>query len=120
MKIIVTSTGDTLDAAVDERFGRARAFFLWDTETREGQGIDNTQNLNAMQGAGIQAAQQVADLGAQCVITGQCGPKAFRTLQAAGIAVYTGASGSVGAAIERFESGAWTATEAPTNQGHMA
>ena len=58
MKIAITTSGDSLDAAVDPRFGRAKAFILYDTETDEWSVLDNAQNLNAAQGAGIQAAQR--------------------------------------------------------------
>jgi predicted Fe-Mo cluster-binding NifX family protein len=83
MKIIVTSEGPSLDSSVDPRFGRAKHFVLVDTETDAFSAHDNAQNLSAPQGAGIQAAQTVARLGAEAVLTGHVGPKAFTTLQAA-------------------------------------
>ena len=106
MKLIVTATGDTLEAAVDPRFGRAARFILYDTKTGAWEAVDNTQNLNALQGAGIQAAQAVARTGARAVITGDCGPKAFQTLHAAGIQVFAGAEGTVREAVAQFEAGA--------------
>ena len=63
MKVVVTSQGTNLDSAVDPRFGRAKYFVLVDTETVQTTAHDNTQNLNAPQGAGIQAAQAVFRLG---------------------------------------------------------
>lgn len=105
MKVIVTAAGESLGSAVDSRFGRAKKFILVDTETGEHEVIDNAQNLNAAQGAGIQAAQNVANLGAEVVLTGHCGPKAFRTLQAAGIRVFVGVEGTVAEAVERFGKG---------------
>jgi predicted Fe-Mo cluster-binding NifX family protein len=55
-------------------------------------------------GAGIQAAQTVANRGVEAVITGQIGPNAVRVLNSAGIAVYVGASGW-GQRSERVPSG---------------
>lgn len=118
MKIVVTSTGDSPDSKVDPRFGRAGAFMLFDTETGKYEPVDNTQNLNLAQGAGIQAAETVSRLGAECLITGHCGPKAFRTLTAAGIRIFTGADGTVAEAIEKFKSGALAASESPDVSGH--
>lgn len=118
MKIVVTARGEGLDAQVDERFGRAAHFVLFDTETHQVASTDNSQNLNAAQGAGIQAAENVARLGAGCLITGHCGPKAFRTLAAAGIKVYNGAKGTVGEALKAYEQGLLAEAAAPDVDGH--
>lgn len=106
MKIVVTAERSSLDASVDPRFGRAKYFLLVDTESLAFTTHDNQQNLNAVQGAGIQAAQTVANLGAEAVLTGHVGPKAFATLEAAGVAVYAGAAGTVRSAVEQFKAGA--------------
>ena len=118
MKIIVSASGEGLEAQVDPRFGRAAGFVLFDTQTREARNIDNRQSLNAAQGAGIQAAEAVSRLGAECLITGNCGPKAYRTLQAAGIKVYTGAAGTVGEAIAALEQGRLTPAGAANVEEH--
>ncbi len=119
MKIAITASGDTLDAPVDPRFGRAQAFIIYDTETEEWSPLDNAQNLNAAQGAGIQAAAAVADAGAEAVITGHCGPRAFATLSAADIAVYTGASGTVRDAIDALNAGQLEAANGATVRAHF-
>jgi len=59
MKLIITATGPALDDAVDPRFGRARYFVLVDDATGETTAHSNEVNLQAAQGAGIQAAQTV-------------------------------------------------------------
>ena len=105
MKIIVTSDGESMDSSVDQRFGRARYFILYDTETEEWSAHDNKQNLEAAQGSGIQAGQKVVELGAKAVITGHCGPKAFATLTAGEIDVYQEATGTVKEAIDAFQKG---------------
>jgi predicted Fe-Mo cluster-binding NifX family protein len=118
MKIAVSAAGQGLEAQVDPRFGRAAAFVLYDTESRTVQQVDNRQSLNAAQGAGIQAAETVARLGAACLLTGHCGPKAFRALQSASIRVYTGVSGTVGEAIAAFEQGRLALATAADVAGH--
>lgn len=118
MKIVVTSRGDGLEAQVDPRFGRTACFILYDTETKEAHNVDNRQSLNAPQGAGIQAAETISRLGAECLLTGHCGPKAFRTLTAAGIRVYTGAEGTVAESITAFEQGRFPPAAAADVESH--
>lgn len=118
MRIVVTAKGDNLEAEVDPRFGRAARFLLFDTQTRQLQCVDNQQSLNAAQGAGVQAAQTVSGLGADCLLTGHCGPKAFRALQAAGVQIYTGASGTVAEAIAALEQGRLRPASSADVEGH--
>jgi predicted Fe-Mo cluster-binding NifX family protein len=120
MKIVITSEGTSLECPIDPRFGRTKHFLLIDTDTGEFSAHDNAQNLNAIQGAGIQAAQTIARLGALAVLTGHVGPKAFTTLQAANIAIYTGVSGTAKQAIEQFKSGQLELAVKADVQGHWA
>ena len=105
MKVAVTSQGPELSSDVDPRFGRAKFFIVVDAETGDFSASDNSQNLNAAQGAGIQAGKNVVDLGVSAVVTGHIGPKAFATLKAGGVAVHTGATGTVADAFEQFKAG---------------
>jgi len=118
MKVVVTSIGGSADSEIDPRFGRAASFVLVDTENGEIKSIDNSAAMDAAQGAGIQAAETISQLGAQCLITGHCGPKAFRALQAAGVKVYTGASGTVAESIEQFNSNELQLLTGPDVGGH--
>ena len=120
MKVAVTSQGSDLNSQVDPRFGRAKNFIVVDTETDEFSVHDNTQNLNAAQGAGIQAGRTVVDLGVTAVITGNVGPKAFTTLQAGNVNVYSGASGTVKEAVEKFKAGQLQGAEKANVEGHWA
>lgn len=113
MKICVSSEGYTLDSKVDPRFGRCRTFIVIDTGTMAFEAVDNA-GTEASGGAGIQAGQLVASRGAKAVLTGNVGPNAFQTLQAAGIAIYTGVSGTVREAVEGFGKGRFRATGGPT------
>lgn len=120
MKVVITSQGDTLDAAVDARFGRAAFFVLADPETGESTAHPNTQNLHAPQGAGIQAAQHVVALGADWLLTGHCGPKAFRVLTAAGVRIGLHASGTVADTLARFKEGGFQPAATADVEGHWA
>ena len=102
MIIAVTSQGKNLKADVDPRFGRAKHFLLVDSESMRLEVVENRQNLNLPQGAGIQAAQNVASHQPEVVLTGNCGPKAFKTLRAAGIKVVVGVSGKIEDAVRSY------------------
>jgi predicted Fe-Mo cluster-binding NifX family protein len=105
MKLSVTSTGTELDADLDPRFGRAAYFIIADPETMAFEVVENNQNLNLPQGAGIQAGKTIIDNKVDVLITGHCGPKAFKVLQRAGVKVMTGAGGTVTDAIAQFNNG---------------
>ena len=102
MKIAITTSGNSLDSALDQRFGRAAAFLIYDLEQQSFTVIDNQQNLSAAQGAGIQAAETIANQEVDALLTGHCGPKAFRVLQAAGIKVYNTDAKTVQEALDLF------------------
>jgi len=104
MKIAVSATAPHLDADLDPRFGRCPYLLIIDTESMEFEAVENP-TLGAPGGAGIQAAQTVAETGAKAVITGNCGPNAYKALSAAGIEVAVGASGSVRQAVETYRQG---------------
>lgn len=118
MRVVVTAQGPQLDSPADPRFGRARYLVLVDTETGECSSVDNEINLNAPQGAGIQTGRRVVELKAQAVITGHAGPKAFSVLDAGGVAIYTGASGTVRQALEQFKGGTLQKAQSADVEGH--
>ncbi len=118
MKIAITASGASLEAAFNPRFGRAENFVLYDTETHEVSELSNTQNLNAAQGAGIQAAQNVAEAGVQAVVSGHFGPKAFRALEAAGVQMFTCEAKTVDDALMDFKRERLSSSDAPDVEGH--
>lgn len=88
MKIAITSYDKDLSGKVDLSFGRAKWFVVVDMESGSIEAHSNSQNVNAVQGAGIQAAQNIANLGVDVVLTGNVGPNAFKALKAAGIKIF--------------------------------
>jgi len=118
MKIAITTSGNDLNAPLDTRFGRAPKFLIYDLEAKTFEVVDNDQNLNAAQGAGIQSAQNIARLGAKALITGHCGPKAFRVLQAAKIKIYNTTASTVSEAIDQYRNGKLTEAASADVEGH--
>jgi len=105
MKIAVTSMGTDIDSEVDPRFGRAAYIIIVDSETFEFETLDNKENVNALKGAGIQAARMVSDKGADILLTGYCGPNAFKAMNAAKIRVANDAKGTVREAVQAYLDG---------------
>lgn len=118
MKIAISTSGNDLSAPLDPRFGRAARFIIYETETGAFETSGNEQNLNAAQGAGIQAAQNVASTGAAAVISGHFGPKAFRVLSASKIAVYPCTAATVQEALDLYAAGKLTAAQEADVEGH--
>jgi len=118
MKIAVTSVDGTLEGKVDERFGRSRKIIIYDPATKTHGVVDNTINMNAPQGAGIQSAEHIVKEGAHVVISGHLGPNAFRVLQAAGVAVYTASNMTVSEALRAFEEEKLIKLAGPDVNGH--
>ncbi|MDD5454147.1 MAG: NifB/NifX family molybdenum-iron cluster-binding protein [Candidatus Ratteibacteria bacterium] len=113
MKICITSQGNNLDSPIDPRFGRCKYFIIVDTDTLEFEAIENT-NETLTGGAGIQSGQLMAEKNVKAVLTGNVGPNAFQTLQAAGIGVITGVSGVVKGTIEKYKKGEFKPTQNPS------
>lgn len=105
MKIVVSAKGGTPESDVDPRFGRAACFLAFDTEGGDWQTVDNTQALSAAHGAGIQSAETVCGLGADVVISGHVGPKAYTVLAAGGVKMYRGDARTAVEAVEAFRRG---------------
>jgi predicted Fe-Mo cluster-binding NifX family protein len=105
MKIAITAQDKDLDSPIDPRFGRAAYILIVDTDSYAVEVIDNSDNLNAFKGAGIQAAAALSKSGAEVLLTGYCGPNAFKTLRAAGIKVANDVSGKVKDAVDAFNEG---------------
>jgi len=113
MNICVTSQGDSLSSQIDSRFGRCPYFIFVNTDTLEFEAVKNP-NAESMGGAGIQSGQLVAEKKVKAVLTGNVGPNAFRTLQAAGIDVITNVSGGIKEVLERYKKGEFKPTQGPS------
>jgi len=104
MKIAATAAQPDISSDIDPRFGRSPYFIIVDSETMEFEVIDNS-SAGAVSGAGVQAAQFIANKGVNLILTGSCGPNAFQTFQAAGVEIITGVSGPIKQAIQQYKSG---------------
>jgi len=120
MKIAITTQGHDLSSQLDPRFGRAKWLILVDTDTDRFEAHDNTVNLNASSGAGIQTAQNIANLGVEVVITGNIGPNAFKTLSAAKIKAFLSKAPTAQEALDLLKEGKLQQVTEPNVEGHRA
>ncbi len=88
MKIAITAEGKDKTSAPDPRFGRAAYFVVMEGDTGEIIEAIENEMKNASGGAGVSAAQNVAGLGVDVLITGALGPKAFSVINQIGLDVY--------------------------------
>jgi len=114
MKIAFSSTGTDLDSEIDPRFGRCAYFIIVNPDDMSFEAVEN-ESMSLGGGAGIQSGQFIASTGARVIITGNVGPNASRTLNAAGLGVIVGVSGPIRDAIERYKRGELS----PTDQANV-
>ena len=120
MKVAITAEGTTLSCQMDPRFGRAHYFLIVDTDSGQCDAHDNAANAQSASGAGIQAGKTVVDLGVTALITGNMGPKALEVLQAGGVEIYAGVSGTAQDALRAFQAGKLEPILRPNVQGHWS
>ena len=101
MKIAVTATGGSMSAKVDARFGRCPYFVIVDSETMKFTAFGNPAS-EFSGGSGPGAAREIAKHGVEILLTGEVGGNAQRALDAAGIKIVTGVSGTVSKAVENY------------------
>lgn len=120
MKVAFTTSGDSLDAGFDARFGRAPKFLVYDIDKKTFEIADNGESVEAAQGAGIKAADRVARMKVDCLVTANCGPKAFEVLNAAGIKVYNATASTVADALEQFTANRLKEMNTANRESHWA
>ena len=119
MKIAASSTGQTLDDAVEARFGRCPYFLIVNPATLEFETLPNT-NAELGGGAGIQSAQLLTEKGVSVILTGSCGPNAVRVFEQGGVHIVTGVSGTVGLAVQQFTAGSLKPSKAAQAEGRFS
>ena len=118
MKIAISAEKGETDSFVDIRFGRAKWFLIYDEDQDCWEVIENKQNMQATQGAGIQSASRVVNSGCEVLISGHCGPKAFAVLSKAAVEVYITGRSTVTQAITAYYGGMLERLEKADVIGH--
>ena len=119
MRVVVTSGGSSLDAAVSPVFGRCQTYVFVDTDTMKYEAVANPA-AGAAGGAGIQAAQFIIQRGADAIVTGNVGPNAFSVLRSAGVPVYLiSGPGTVQQAVDDLKEGKLQTVSDANVPGHF-
>lgn len=119
MKIALSTNSASLDGKVDQRFGRCAYFIIYDVDTDTFEALPNP-GAQASGGAGVQAAQLVANSGATAIISGgHFGPSAHSALEAGGVEMLSSGTIPLKDAIAKFKAGELKAGElGPDRHSH--
>ena len=102
MKIAIPADEKNLDSTVCQSFGRTPYFLIYDINTESAEFIDNSA-ASSQGGAGIKAAQSIADSKVSAILTPRCGQNAAEVLTSAGILIYKTDSSSIKENIAAFK-----------------
>jgi predicted Fe-Mo cluster-binding NifX family protein len=112
MKIAISSEGTDLSAQVGHRFGASPYLIIVDLGTGDFEAVPNPGSLN-QHGAGVQTILLIISKGVKVALTGYCSPVARRHLEANGIAIFTGVSGTIEEVLKCYKKGKIQRTDAP-------
>ena len=113
MKIAISAGEPQFEAKLEPRFGRCAYFLIVDSETQNWKPMQNPA-VEAMGGAGPQAAQFLADQDVEAVISGEFGPNAYTALEAAGIRMYRSQVDHINTLFEKYRNDQLEHISAPT------
>lgn len=115
MKAIMPVKNDNgWKAELNPRFGRTPFFAVVDLDKEKIEFVNNTAQ-NAASGAGVEAAQLVADQKADLMFTPNVGPRAFRGLEKLNMQIYL-AQGNIKEAVEAYKNDELEEVNEPTNE----
>lgn len=119
MKIVICAQQADPKGFIDNRFGRSAYFAVYDDVKKCWGFIENTQNLQATQGAGIQAAQHVLNAEAEVLLACHLGPKAAAVLKADGVSVFQIQAGvRLTEALSAYQAGQLESINQANVEGH--
>ncbi len=88
MKIAIATEQENLNSQINQTFGRAPLFLIYNTEDKTSTFIKN-EAMNAAGGAGIKASQFLVDQDIDSVICFRLGENAVKVLSGANINLYS-------------------------------
>lgn len=102
MKIAIPVEDNSMQSNVCQSFGRTPYYLIYDTESGDEQFSAN-KAATSQGGAGIKAAQWIADQKVDAVLTPRCGENAADVLKAADIRIYKTSGSSIQDNINAFK-----------------
>lgn len=104
MIIAIPADEKNMNTNVCISFGRAPYFLIYNTKTEESTFVNNSA-AESSGGAGIKAAQIIADNNADALLTPRCGENAANVLKSADVKIYKTKGTSVKENIKDFTDG---------------
>jgi len=104
VKIAISADGSNLNAKVGHKFGTSQYLVIVDLESGDCEAVPNP-GASGQRGAGMQAIVLAIGRDVKVVLTGYCSPTVYNQLEANGIEVLTGVSGTVGEIVEKYKRG---------------
>lgn len=120
MLIAFTAMENSLEALIDPRFGRAAYYIIINTETDDVTIHDNSDGINASNGAGTGAAQTLSEYGVTELYTGRVGPKAADVLDTAGIIYHENVRGTVQEILAKIKTGNFSPSTVAVKQSPVS
>jgi len=104
VKIAISAESADLASDIAHRFGLSPYLLVVDTETMDFKALANP-GATSRPGAGVQIVIFAVSEGVEAVITGYCGPVAYKQFVSNGIKVITNVSGIIEEVIEKYKAG---------------
>jgi predicted Fe-Mo cluster-binding NifX family protein len=106
IKVAISAKENNLEGEIGDVFGRSPYFVIAEIENGEMKKTEIIENKNANQtgGAGISAAQLMAEKNVNAVITKNVGPRALDVLKQFNIGIYHG-EGMIEEVLQKFMDG---------------
>ncbi|MEA5060456.1 MAG: dinitrogenase iron-molybdenum cofactor biosynthesis protein [Clostridia bacterium] len=104
MKIAMPVEDKSLDSGVCPSFGRAPYFLFYNMLTNASYFLQNAA-ATSQGGAGIKAAQVIADEKVQALLTPRCGENAAQVLKESGVVLYKTVAGTARENIDALAEG---------------
>lgn len=101
MKLAIPVDDQSLESDVCPSFGRAPYFLFYNTVTKESYYLDHSAVVS-QGGAGIRAAQVIADHGVKALLTPRCGENSEKVLHKSEVLIYKSIPGTAQQNIDAF------------------
>ena len=118
MRVAISAFSEDVDGKVNPVFGRCPGYIIAEVEAGEIKSSVFVENsaAGAPSGAGIAAAQTVAEQGVEAVVSGNLGPNAFVLLNQNNIRFYQAPGITIKEAVKKLAEGTLKEVSAPTTQ----
>lgn len=104
MKIAIPANENNIKMGVCPSFGRAPFYYIYETDSKNGEFVENTAAQSAG-GAGIKASQFLVDSKVGVVLTPRCGENAVTVLAGGNIKLFKTATADIEENIKMYENG---------------